>query len=367
MSTASWALVAVLAGGPPSGGHVSRGDPRNEAVMPPQRIRLEFDHSLHLTEAGLECLDCHGAVARSERTKDYNIPERQVCLDCHDEDEIPWRWMPSPRARDNAVAIPAAHLKFSHRRHLEIDGVACLDCHAGVPEAGLATRDHLPAMETCLGCHDGQQAAGECATCHLEGAGGTLRTTFRSGELVPDDHGVHWLKQHEVHGERELAYCASCHAQEDCLSCHDGSIPPTIHDGNYLAQHPRDGLANSPPCASCHRLDVFCRDCHARAGVRTGVRLPSFTESFHPAGWVFSEGTPQHHAHVARKNLAACSACHDGQNCKSCHEWLGAFSPRTHGPGWRGSDRMRRLRRENFSLCLQCHDASNPDDPVSAP
>ena len=75
------------------------------------------------------------------------------------------------------------------------------------------------------------------------------------------------IQQIAIGGPLYETYCASCHVQEDCVSCHEGSVRPAFHHGNYLAEHPRDAMANNPPCASCHRLDKFCRDCHFRAGV----------------------------------------------------------------------------------------------------
>ena len=110
-------------------------------------------------------------------------------MDCHDPEEIPWRWGPRAKSKDNAVAIPPANLHFPHARHVGLPEVSCATCHPLVAEAKLATRDDLPAMETCLGCHDGTQAPDECSTCHLSGRGGTIRTAFATGELIPDDHG----------------------------------------------------------------------------------------------------------------------------------------------------------------------------------
>ncbi|MEM7248410.1 MAG: cytochrome c3 family protein [Acidobacteriota bacterium] len=351
---------------PWSGGHQTKDDERNPVVMPEQRIEVTFDHAKHLAEAGLTCIDCHEGVTESTKTKDYNIPSRDLCLDCHDGDEIPWRWSKKAKDPKNAIALPPAHLHFAHSIHMELEGVSCATCHPGVEEAGLATRAHLPSMETCLTCHDGTQAADSCTTCHLEGWGGRIKTAFAEGELIPDDHGELWASQHEVHGERDLEYCASCHAQTDCLSCHEGSLPPTFHDGGYLHRHPQEAMANSPVCASCHRLETFCQDCHFRAGVTFDSGRWSF-DTFHPPGWAdfppFS--TAEHHSKIAKKNISSCTACHVQEDCVSCHAWY-VGAPRTHPAGWADSDAMRTLRRENFGLCMECHDGS-PGDPINGP
>ena len=356
-------LVLAAALTPSVGGHVTKGDDRNLAVMPAQRIELRFDHSIHLGVAGLECLDCHERVKISDSTKDFNVPARTLCLDCHDDAEVTARWNEKGRGADSAIDFPAAHLQFSHAKHVDMEGVTCSTCHADVGKATLATREHLPSMETCLSCHDGVKAPATCTTCHVKGAGGRMRTTFASGVLKPDDHGPLFVKQHEVEAERDLALCASCHAQTDCLSCHDGAIPPTFHDADYLATHPQDAFANNPPCASCHRLEGFCRDCHFRAGVTLGG--PVTFGGFHPLDWN-DPASPNHHRGVARKNLSACTSCHAEQDCMSCHVFYPG-APRTHPPGFRTSDVARRLRSVNVDLCLKCHVAGDPTDPFNAP
>ena len=43
-----------------------------------------FNHSRHLTEkAGLDCVDCHGAVEKMDRVERVNSLKMGWCLDCH--------------------------------------------------------------------------------------------------------------------------------------------------------------------------------------------------------------------------------------------------------------------------------------------
>jgi hypothetical protein len=193
----------------------SRGSACSQAIYPRQRISLAFDNQAHVELAGLGCRDCHGAATESRRTKDSLIPPKELCLDCHDAAELPGEWGPKHRRAQNAAALPPAHLHFDHSRHRELMDVSCVTCHPGVEGAQLATVENLPAMETCLQCHDGLRAADDCATCHEAGRGGTIRMAHPTGALVPDDHGPHWLKQHELAAQRDLASCASCHSQND--------------------------------------------------------------------------------------------------------------------------------------------------------
>lgn len=349
---------------PLQGGHLTKGDPRSPVVMPLQRLDLRFSHATHVKGAELPCSTCHESVETSRTTRDLNIPARALCLDCHDAEEIPGDW--GPKARASLLDMPPAHLHFSHERHLAVPGTTCESCHAGVESVDLATVEHLPSMEQCIGCHVEQGAPTDCRSCHPKGRGGTIRTSYPSGILIPDDHGAHWLKQHGAEAERDLGSCASCHAQEDCLSCHDGAIPPTFHAGNYLAKHPQDAMANSPQCASCHRLERFCRDCHFQSQVTFGNPLiAGLTGSFHPQDWLIP-GQSDFHGNVARKNLASCSGCHAQQDCVSCHAFY-TGAPRIHPPGWAGSRRMRQLRDANIATCLQCHGMGDPNDPITRP
>lgn len=363
-------LAALLVLGSLPAGNLTRGDERNGVVMPEQRITLSYSHAVHAGRLGLPCTFCHSQALQSEVPSDYLIPPRSLCVACHpDEGAIPETWSERHDDPSNAVALPPARLTFSHALHAGERGIECLTCHVGVLEADLATREHLPSMEACLACHEEHGGPAECTACHLSRRDGRVRTTYEHGLLKPDDHGPGFHVKHELDAERDLEYCASCHAQVDCLSCHDGSLPTRFHEGDYLALHPQDAFAGSPPCASCHRLERFCADCHRRAQVRPGDPLtPSFDGRFHPPGWNdFPPFRPEHHSYVARKNISACAACHaDGSECTNCHQWFEGAAP-THGAGWASSTARRRLESANRALCLRCHSESDPADPINRP
>ncbi len=349
---------------PLQGGHATTGDPRSSVVMPEQKLDLPFNHAIHVDEVGLACTDCHESVTKSRNTRDLNLPAKAKCMECHDAGEIPGDW--GPGVKNPVIEMPAAHVHFSHQLHLGA-GLECSSCHAGVEKVKLATRDNLPSMEECAGCHVERGVATDCVTCHVKGRGGAIRTVFSSGTLIPDDHGTEWMKQHGGVAERDMGLCASCHAQTDCLSCHDGAIPPAFHASNYLALHPQDAMANSPQCASCHRLERFCRDCHFKAQVTLGNPLiPFVTGTFHPDGWT-TPGSGEFHGDLARKNLSTCAGCHDAsQDCRTCHIFFQG-SPRIHPAGWANSRRMRQLVEANPALCLECHGQGEPGDPFPGP
>ena len=104
------------------------------------------------------------------------------------------------------------------------------------------------------------------------------------------------------------------------------------------------------------------------AGVTAGDLIPF--QGFHPEGWgAFPDAMGNlpstHHSRMARKNINSCTACHEEDFCAGCHSWYPG-APRTHGPGWKDSDRRRRLERENPGLCASCH-SGGPDDPINDP
>jgi hypothetical protein len=347
------------------GGHLTEGDARNPAVYPPERVDMFFNHETHINDLHVTCVECHVDAPKSRSAKDDLVPTKAACLGCHDPLEVPAEWSSKGDA-SSALSLPAAHLRFSHHDHVEEAGIECLTCHAGVDQLKVATRQQLPSMETCVRCHANEGKSTDCRTCHLPGRAGTIRTAYPSGTLIPDDHGLDYVRRHGIDAERDVGTCAACHAQEDCLSCHDGAVPPSFHESNYLLLHPQEGMANAPPCASCHRVDRFCRDCHFKSGVTMGSPLLSFLGgAFHPAGWMDAT-SPDHHGQLARRNLQQCAGCHAKQDCISCHAF-DPSAPRIHPPGFGSSRRARQLQSANPGLCLECHGFGVPGDPIGPP
>jgi hypothetical protein len=70
-------------------------------------------------------------------------------------------------------------------------------------------------------------------------------------------HAANWLSQHARDAKRNIASCASCHREEDCLACH--SAEPAAMQ---ISPHPK-GWRGS---AKCKALDSknrrMCLRCH---------------------------------------------------------------------------------------------------------
>jgi len=364
-----------------TGGHPS------SAVYPEQDLPLRFSHRRHL-EMGAQCTLCHGAVTSSTDARDRNLPGHEQCGICHLIDQPGAADLYPPAACSTChagfqdgdaevpvplpVKVPPARITFSHQLHTD-QGVPCLHCHGGVPEADLATRSHLPSMSTCLGCHDGAKAPSECATCHLQGRGGLLITAASGhdqlaprGRFRPDNHyDPSWSRGHSTAARLAPEACSSCHSPAVCLDCHDGKAPrQDLHPADWVMTHGLEAGRRTLDCQACHDQSSFCSDCHAQAGVTPGS-FPGITADppgqsrFHPAGWRGELGEiagPEHHSHTARRSLETCNSCHEQSSCLDCHSFVNP-----HPRSWSEAPEAWRFGQGEGRVCLQCH---SPDDPA---
>lgn len=134
---------------------------------------IAFNHNLHVSDLGLECVDCHRYVLTGARA---TIPNIDVCGECHIEalgdsleekrliafvesgELIPWQ---------KVYRVPD-HVYFSHRRHAAIGGIACERCHGNMAERTQPVS--RPAvrltMNACIECHDEAGVTNDCILCH---------------------------------------------------------------------------------------------------------------------------------------------------------------------------------------------------------
>jgi len=369
--------------------------PRSLEVYPEQSLPLTFSHQGHLSQ-GLQCVTCHQGVTASEETRDSLQPDHAVCRLCHlmqapnahelypksacttchgglvggTPAHVGPTGMPTADApQPDRVVIPPARVTFSHKLHIDL-GTPCLQCHAGVDQATLATRDHLPTMATCLGCHNGGQAPGECTTCHLQGDGGRILTTMAwtevlkpSGRFRPDDHSdPRWLTIHRSAARVDEASCSSCHDTGFCLSCHDGDDKRIdLHPADWTMTHGLEAQRRTLDCMACHDVESDCRSCHTEAALIPG-EFPTDDLRFHPVGWGGAAGEipgPEHHSFQARRSLETCDACHGGAGeglCLECH--AGLVNP--HPASFAEDPGAWRYGQGEGGVCLRCHTPSDP-------
>ncbi|HMU41010.1 MAG TPA: cytochrome c3 family protein [Pseudomonadota bacterium] len=405
---------------------------RSHAIFPDQTIPLRFSHKKHLA-LDVACDSCHPNALTSTSSKDRLIPSEEDCAVCHPIDRadplkkssgapsacatchvgVPSE--PSPDGKTDPkrieamvarIVIPEPNLKFNHKQHLDKQ-IPCSTCHGDLSKVDLATRAQLPTMAVCLTCHDNRTAspakpapgsteppspadskpthwtsrAGRgpsprCATCHLQQPDGLLVTRFSSGQLAPsglvrgDTHGPDFKRNHRQPAQNDPDYCATCHKQSFCQSCHNGVVRPLdLHGGDYVSRHSIDARRNTPDCSSCHRRQTFCLGCHERLGVVAHSTLPAnppispffpgTQRRFHPDGWASPVAGASHHRWEAQRNMRTCVSCHREETCMDCHSALpgGRFvigrSP--HGNEFVTSGRCQSLLSRNARMCLKCH------------
>jgi len=135
---------------------------------------IQYNHKVHIEEAGLECTDCHQYVENYARA---TIPNIKVCVDCHSDEpltnsieekkllnyissnkRIPWV----------QIYYVPNHVYFSHRRHVKIGEIKCIECHGDVANLTEPAPFQLVkiSMNNCIECHDKHDVINDCIGCH---------------------------------------------------------------------------------------------------------------------------------------------------------------------------------------------------------
>lgn len=252
---------------------------------------LRFDHSKHVqistnTDAG--CLSCHSASAKMPSMASCNTCHNDqiasaTCSSCHptddrtkrvrttfkvngvaqtlkpDNHDIDWKKRHGPMAKSSPNECASCHQEAD-----------CADCHT--EQVAKPYTVHVPNyivmhaidarsdMGNCTDCHTVDNF---CTTCHVRS-----NVTMQVGASPPPRAQFHppgWLdgsmpNNHGVMARRNIDECASCHMENDCISCHTGINPHppefALNCGTLLS-------ANPTPCAKCHQdlsaLRTMCR------------------------------------------------------------------------------------------------------------
>jgi hypothetical protein len=211
----------------------------------------------------------------------------------------------------------------------------------------------------CATCH----AQESCLTCHV----GTPRVAARiprrgpgrsAGVAIqrrpPAFHDAEFRTDHGPMAAREPVTCTGCHVRADCLGCHRPDA------GAAPGYHPAGFLARHP--AAAYGRETSCSDCHnvgafcAACHKASGlVTSGPLRPGYHDANNFFIAG----HGQAARQNLESCTACHVERDCLTCHSALGGRRFDPHGPGFDAE----RLRRKNPQMCTVCHGTAIPTTP----
>lgn len=265
------------------------------------------------------------------------------------------------RDKEPEYPLPPSHRQedwlFDHGLPARADIQQCANCHT------------QPSCETCHigtgatlviaqlpmprpGGPAGVAITGRLVAGALEGFGGPARSgagltdglpTVATRAATSAVHPVGFATEHAAAAATNQPQCSICHTQRFCTDCHDGPSRPRFHPVNYVARHATDAYGEATDCASCHNTEVFCRGCHAEAGLASVGRLDV---AFHTAAplWLLQHGEP------ARQGLRSCTTCHRQSDCMQCHSELGlGINP--HGPDFDA----RRMADRNRIICQRCH------------
>ncbi len=263
---------------------------------------------------------------------------RESCARCHlDPQSVPAiRALPRDArvaalvdGREPAYPVPANHeaggWRWGHGASASEDPARCGTCHVA---------------ESCAACHGGEGVHEALPTLPADDARGAA---IAQGLVHPPGFDA-------GHGTRAAVdECASCHREDFCESCHQGSTTPSFHAPDFLELHGPDAYRSASDCASCHTTEVFCRSCHAALGMGGG-NAPGVT--FHDARpfWVFGHGA------AARQGLEGCASCHAQSDCAACHSSWSGWGVNPHGPGFDGAA----ARDANPFSCAPCHLGGTP-------
>ncbi|HEX5058507.1 MAG TPA: cytochrome c3 family protein [Kofleriaceae bacterium] len=265
---------------------------------------LKFDHSAH---AKSSCESCHGDLRNIDLATTRQLPTMASCLSCHKDGSDDRRCTTCHFAQVGGLM----ETKFSHGE-LAPQHTGLGDDH-GPQFAADHKQQARRADATCNACHD----RSECVECH-------------QGVVKPADfHQANYIALHSIEAKRGRPDCSACHrAQTFCVGCHERSGIGTRGETDFNSRDPLQQF--HPPgwasqgagpnlhapvarrsintCASCHREDD-CLTCHSADA--TGLRI-----SPHPAGWRGSSRCRM----LDRGNRRMCLRCHITQDELGC-DW----------------------------------------------
>jgi hypothetical protein len=265
---------------------------------------IKFDHAAH---KATPCESCHGDLRAVDLATTRQLPTMESCLHCHTN------------------GVEQRHCTDCHLGKL--GGLMETRFEHGelVPQTSALGDDHGPGFArdhkqqarqvgaTCNACHD----RSECVACH-------------QGVVKPMDfHPGNYLLTHAVDARRGTPDCSACHRAESfCVACHErsglgtrgenewnsGDPGRSFHPPGWASPgagpnvHAQEARRNIASCASCHR-EEDCLTCHS-------AELGGVRASPHPKGW---RGSARCRA-LDRGNRRMCLRCHVAQDELGC-DW----------------------------------------------
>jgi hypothetical protein len=255
---------------------------------------IKFDHSAH---AKASCESCHGDMRSVDLATTRQLPTMASCLTCHTKGTQQRHCTDCHYARTGGLL----ETSFPH------GDLVPRNTGLGDEHGPLFARDHRQQANrpdaTCGACHD----RSECLDCH-------------QGVVKPVDfHQANYLLVHSVEAKRGRPDCSACHRlQTFCIACHERTGLGKRGDSSFAnpeldrAYHPAGWATRGPganlhaaaarrnvgSCASCHR-EEDCLTCHS-------AEASSLRVSPHPRNWRGSLRCKM----LDRGNRRMCLRCH---------------------------------------------------------
>lgn len=320
-----------------------------QVELPTEGAKEPFPHADHEGLFPL-CAGCHLGAGDDRSASLY--PEPESCAGCHDGGDL-------NRVDWESPAASASHLLFEHGEHRSElrragdEPATCASCHAPSQEERWAV---VPvSAQGCWTCHKtpDHYSSGTCTSCHLPLSSSTLAANTVTQWTAPADHeDADFLGS--VHGKLDLrsealARCATCHTQDQCMSCHVdgnrvevqslGTTAPQLESLTIAARYPEptshqaatfldahgDNFQPSQ-CSTCHTRDD-CMACHVGPASQSLDALTPRRESKAPGVELLPAPPVTHaaptfrldHGDIAAAAEGRCTTCHLPAECTTCH------------------------------------------------
>ena len=118
---------------------------------------IPFPHDIHVKQLGMDCRYCHSFV---EVAAHSNIPNSQVCMNCHSQVQKdnpklqPLRdsWKSGKPIEWVQIHKTPDFVFFNHSVHVN-RGVSCIACHGSINAMPVVFHEQSQSMSWCLDCH----------------------------------------------------------------------------------------------------------------------------------------------------------------------------------------------------------------------
>jgi hypothetical protein len=118
---------------------------------------IPFPHDIHVKQLGMDCRYCHSFV---EVAASSNVPNTQVCMNCHSQvqkdnpklEPLRESWKTGKPIEWVQIHKTPEFVFFNHSVHVN-RGISCVSCHGQVNDMPVVFHDQSQSMSWCLDCH----------------------------------------------------------------------------------------------------------------------------------------------------------------------------------------------------------------------